>query len=88
MHPTLPRRNRGLSQLELLLVLAILGILGVLAVGELKTLSRRTKTEEAVRGLADMFNGVAAYFNEFKNESVAFPDEDACPWRGAIDAAA
>lgn len=64
MHPTLPRRNRGLSQLELLLVLAILGILGVLAVSELKTLSRRTKTEEAVRGLADMFNGVAAHFNE------------------------
>jgi len=64
MHPTLPRRNRGLSQLELLLVLAILGILGMLAVSELKTLSRRTKTEEAVRGLADMFNGVAAHFNE------------------------
>lgn len=55
---------RGFSHLELLLVLAILGILAVLAVGELRTLSRRNKTEEAVRGLADMFNGVAAYFNE------------------------
>jgi type II secretory pathway pseudopilin PulG len=55
---------RGLSQLELLLVVGILGILAVLAVRELKTLSRRNKTEEAVRGLADMFNGVAAYFNE------------------------
>jgi len=58
------RHSRGLSRLELLLVLAILGILGVLAVGELRTLSRRSKTEEAVRGLADMFNGVAAHFNE------------------------
>ncbi len=65
MHPARPRRHpRGLSQLELLLVLAILGILAVLAVGELRTLSRRSKTEEAVRGLADMFNGVAAHFNE------------------------
>ncbi len=60
-----PRHHsRGLSQLELVLVLAILGILGVLAVAELTTLSRRGKTEEAVRGLADMFNGVAAHFNE------------------------
>lgn len=56
--------SRGLSHLELLIVLAILGILAVLAVGELTTLSRRGKTEEAVRGLADMFNGVAAHFNE------------------------
>ena len=35
-------------------------------VGELTTLSRRSKTEEAVRGLADMFNGVAAHFNELR----------------------
>lgn len=67
MHAPLSRRSsRGLSHLELLIVLAILGILAVLAVGELTTLSRRSKTEEAVRGLADMFNGVAAYFNELR----------------------
>ena len=65
MPASLPRPlSRGLSHLELLIVLAILGILGVLAVGELTTLSRRNKTEEAVRSLADMFNGVAAHFNE------------------------
>ena len=65
MQPRLPRPlSRGLSHLELLIVVAILGILAVLAVGELTTLSRRKKTEEAVRGLADMFNGVAAHFNE------------------------
>lgn len=58
--------TRGLSHLELLIVVAILGILAVLAVGELTTLSRRKKTEEAVRGLADMFNGIAAHFNELR----------------------
>jgi prepilin-type N-terminal cleavage/methylation domain-containing protein len=57
-------RPRGLSHFELLIVLAILGILAALAIGELTTRSRRSKTEEAARGLADMFNGIAAYFNE------------------------
>jgi hypothetical protein len=57
-------RPRGLSSLELLIVLAILGILVVLAVGELTALSRRSRTEEAVRGIADIFNGIAANFNE------------------------
>lgn len=75
-------RPRRLSPLELLIVLTILGIFVVLATGELAEWSRRNRTEEAVRGIADIFNGIAANFNE------ARPDYDAtglpshrCPHR-------
>jgi hypothetical protein len=77
-------RPRRLSSLELLIVLTILGIFVVLAVGEIQEWSRRNRTEEAVRGIADIFNGIAANFNE------ARPDYDAtglpthrCPHRDA-----
>lgn len=76
------RSPRGLTSIELLIVLMILGILVVLAIQELTTMSRRSRTEEAVRGIADIFNGVAANFTE------ARPDYDAtglpthrCPHR-------
>jgi hypothetical protein len=75
-------RPRRLSSLELLIVLTILAIFAVLATEELSAWSRRHRTEEAVRGIADIFNGVAANFNE------ARPDYDAtglpthrCPHR-------
>lgn len=85
-------RPRRLSSLELLIVLTILGIFVVLATGELTEWSRRNRTEEAVRGIADIFNGIAANFNEARPDydatglpSHRCPHRDSAPLTGEVE---
>jgi len=58
-----PRKSRGFTLIELMIVVGILGLLASIAVPAMTKFLRRSKTSEARVNLAKLFDGTATFFS-------------------------